>query len=264
MFHEFQLYNQPLDSLPNTNLLITTLNAHSYNVACKDAAFATALQGSDVILPDGISVVWAAWMLNRTKKPEFRTKTLKKLAGEDLFYWEMNRIESEFNLSKQRKAKAFFLGSSEAVLEKIKLRAAFEFPNIEVFSYSPPYKLEFSDQDNAAMVSAINAVNPDLLFVGMTAPKQEKWAYNIICNERLMGNADELLNPVARLKTTNCHICCIGAVFDFYAGTVQRAPTLFIRLGLEWFYRLLKEPRRMWRRYLIGNVQFVLRILKEL
>ena len=95
------------------------------------------------------------------------------------------------------------------------------------------------------MLHAVNAVQPDVLFVGMTAPKQEKWAYH---------NHPNLLAG---------HTCCIGAVFDFYAGTVQRAPRVFINLGLEWFYRLAKEPRRMWRRYLIGNVKFIRAIIKE-
>jgi N-acetylglucosaminyldiphosphoundecaprenol N-acetyl-beta-D-mannosaminyltransferase len=142
-----------------------------------------------------------------------------------------------------------FLGSSEAVLQKIKERAAIEFPNVEVHIYSPPYKTEFSDEDNAAMIAAINTVQPDVLFVGMTAPKQEKWAWKMINDKRLVIN--------------DCHVCCIGAVFDFYAGTVNRAPQWMINLGLEWLYRLVKEPKRMWRRYLIGNVKFIGYVLRE-
>ncbi|MFA6912412.1 MAG: WecB/TagA/CpsF family glycosyltransferase, partial [Proteiniphilum sp.] len=91
----------------------------------------------------------------------------------------------------------------------------------------------------------VNKVEPDVLFVGMTAPKQEKWTYEYF---------DQLRAG---------HICCIGAVFDFYAGTVKRAPKWMIQIGLEWFYRLIREPRRMWRRYLIGNTLFVIGILKE-
>ena len=79
----------------------------------------------------------------------------------------------------------------------------------------------------------------------MTAPKQEKWAY------------EHLSDLDAR------HICCIGAVFDFYAGTVSRAPGWMIAMGLEWFYRLIKEPSRMWRRYLIGNSKFIWLVIKE-
>jgi N-acetylglucosaminyldiphosphoundecaprenol N-acetyl-beta-D-mannosaminyltransferase len=95
------------------------------------------------------------------------------------------------------------------------------------------------------MIDIVNEVNPDVLFVGMTAPKQEKWAYQHF-GELLAG-----------------HVCCIGAVFDFYAGTVKRAPNWMILIGMEWSYRLIKEPRRMWRRYLIGNALFIGNILKE-
>jgi len=317
MLKSFHLYNGSLDALPDTStgsaraLLITTLNAHSYNVACKDAAFAEALKGSDVLLADGVSVVWAARLLrrvnsqqsrkrnveilhqqsrvksqeSRAKSQESRVKTLKKIAGEDLFYWEMRRLQSTVNsqqssdnrlqssvISHQssvnsqqanspKRPKVFFLGSTEEVLAKIKERAGVEFPNVEVHTFSPPYKPEFTEEDNGAMYAAIHAVQPDVLFVGMTAPKQEKWAYALMKNEKWkIKNENETINYKL---PTNCHVCCIGAVFDFYAGTVQRAPLWMIKLGLEWFYRLVKEPRRMWRRYLIGNVRFVWTILKE-
>ena len=99
------------------------------------------------------------------------------------------------------------------------------------------------------MIQSINAVNPDVLFIGMTAPKQEKWAYKTVNSEQL--------------AVDNCHVCCIGAVFDFYAGTVTRAPRWVIKIGFEWFYRLVKEPRRMWKRYLVGNVLFIAGIFSE-
>jgi N-acetylglucosaminyldiphosphoundecaprenol N-acetyl-beta-D-mannosaminyltransferase len=113
-------------------------------------------------------------------------------------------------------------------------------------TFSPPYKPEFSDEDNKRIIDAINDANPDLLWIGMTAPKQEKWVY---------VHRDSL--------NVNCHIGTIGAVFDFYAGTVKRAPLWWQRHGLEWLYRLLKEPKRMWRRYLVGNVLFLWNILTK-
>lgn len=238
----YNIYNGPLEALPDKQLLITTLNAHSYNIACKDADFAEALRNSEVLLPDGISVVGAVRFL--------AGQILKKIAGEDLFYFEMSRLDNRIKNQEPReenieKAKAMFLGSTDSVLQKIQVRAGVEFPNIEVYTYSPPYKTEFTEEDNAAMVAAINAVQPEVLFVGMTAPKQEKWAYK----------------HFSQLQVE--HVCCIGAVFDFYAGTVSRAPQWMIKIGLEWFFRLIKEPRRMWRRYLIGNVKFIGYILKE-
>ncbi len=142
--------------------------------------------------------------------------------------------------------KVMFLGSSDAVLNLIRQRVAEKYPKIEVDTYSPPYKPEFSDEDNEAMISAINHSNPDLLWIGMTAPKQEKWAYT----------------HLNRLDV-HCHIGTIGAVFDFFAGTVKRAPERWQRAGLEWLYRLLSEPRRMWRRYFIGNAKFIYYIMVE-
>ena len=115
-----------------------------------------------------------------------------------------------------------------------------------MLTYSPPYKAEFSDEESRAMVEVVNHANPDLLWIGMTAPKQEKWAY---------AHWDEL--------KINCHVGCIGAVFDFFAGTVRRAPLWWQNHSLEWLYRLLTEPRRMWRRYILGNPLFIWNVMKE-
>ena len=139
-----------------------------------------------------------------------------------------------------------FMGSSEKVLGLIRERAAVEYPNLDVVTYSPPYKPEFSDEDNRAIIQAINDANPDLLWIGMTAPKQEKWTY---------AHWMEL--------NIHCHVGTIGAVFDFYAGTAKRAPLWWQKHGLEWLYRLLKEPKRMWRRYVIGNPLFIWNMIKE-
>lgn len=224
------LFKTALDFLTNEKLLITTLNAHSYNLAQTNLAFSETLKKSDVLLPDGISIVLAKRFLDGSK--------LKKIAGADLFHYEMNRLN---NLQ----GSCFFLGSTVQTLQLIRSKAAIEFPQVKVETYSPPFKNIFNDEDNASMLDAIRQFNPDVLFIGMTAPKQEVWAYQHL--EQIQAK----------------HICCIGAVFDFYAGTIHRAPQWIIRMGLEWLYRLVSEPRRMWRRYLIGNAQFVFLILKE-
>lgn len=257
-----QLYNQPLAHLPETGLFITTLNAHSYNVAQTDSAFVEALQRSDVLLPDGISVVWAARLLGN---PVAKQGRLQKIAGEDLFYWEMNRLEAQCIVSPDKNNRILFLGSTEEVLSNIKKRAGEEFPHVEVHTYSPPYKPEFSEEDNRNMLEFIQQVQPAVLFVGMTAPKQEKWVCKLISSPPQKGSeayTKNGFNSPLGLKES-IHICCIGAVFDFYAGTVRRAPKWMIRLGMEWFYRLVKEPKRMWRRYLIGNLKFVVAVVRE-
>ncbi len=231
MLSDYSLYDRPLAELSiNHKLLITTLNAHSFNVAEKDADFKTSLIQSDVLIPDGVSVVWAVkWLYNLR---------VTKIAGADLFFYEMERLE-------KIGGKCFFLGSTNTTLQAIKQRAAKEYPNVLVDTYSPPYKPAFTQLDNQAMLAAVNSFQPDVLFVGMTAPKQEKWAYEQLDNLQVG------------------HIGCIGAVFDFYAGTVNRAPKWMIGMGLEWLYRLVKEPKRMWRRYLLGNFSFVFSIVKE-
>jgi len=221
-------------------LLINTINAHSYNVAQKDKVFAEALLKSDVLIPDGAGIVWAVRWL--------QGKKINRIAGWDLFVWEMERLETAPKPPKGalRKKRVLFLGSTEAVLAKIKARAAVEYPNVEVHTYSPPYNPNFSKDENDAMIAAVNAIKPDLLWIGMTAPKQEKWAYEHMVKLDVKG-----------------HIGTIGAVFDFYAGTVERAPLWWQEHSLEWLYRLIKEPRRMWRRYLLGNIQFIWLVIKE-
>lgn len=222
-----------MGALPAGKLLINTINAHSYNTALKDEIFAEALIKGNALIPDGISIVKACKWLKAKSQPQ------ERIAGWDLFEFEMNRLN-------QKGGNCFFMGSSEKVLNLIKRRASVDYPNIQIETYSPPYKPEFSEEDNKKIIDAINQANPDLLWIGMTAPKQEKWTYT---------HWNEL--------NIHCHVGTIGAVFDFFAGTVERAPFWWQEHGLEWLYRLIKEPKRMWRRYIIGNTLFLKNIIKE-
>lgn len=259
-----------LVALPEGKLLINTINAHSYNTARKDELFAEALTNGDVLIPDGVSIVKACRWIKAKSQPK------ERIAGWDLFSFEMENLErkqcgmlnvecgannssldnsqsaladnpkfktqnSEFRSPQQT---VMFMGSSEKVLDLIVKRVAEVYPHLKVVTYSPPYKPEFSEEDNKAIIDAINAADPDLLWIGMTAPKQEKWTYS---------HWDEL--------NIHCHVGTIGAVFDFFAGTVERAPVWWQRHGLEWLYRLLKEPKRMWRRYIIGNALFLFNVI---
>ena len=216
-----------LEAIPEGKKLINTINAHSYNTALKDKLFAEALQRGDALIPDGASIVMACRWLKAKSQPK------ERIAGWDLFVMEMERLN-------RKGGKCFFMGSSEKVLGLIKERTKAVYPNITVETYSPPYKPEFSEEDNRAIIEAINRADPDLLWIGMTAPKQEKWTYT---------HWDEL--------KIRCHTGTIGAVFDFFAGTVERAPEWWQKHSLEWLYRLLKEPKRMWKRYIIGNTLFL-------
>ena len=272
-----------LAALPEGKLLINTINAHSYNTARKDELFAEALTNGDVLIPDGVSIVKACRWIKAKSLPK------ERIAGWDLFSFEMENLErkqcgmlrtarrdacqsknvecgannssldnsqsvsadhSTFNTQhsplRSPLRTVMFMGSSQKVLDLIVKRAAEVYPHLKIVTYSPPYKPEFSEEDNKAIVEAINAADPDLLWIGMTAPKQEKWTYS---------HWEEL--------DIHCHVGTIGAVFDFFAGTVERAPIWWQRHGLEWLYRLLKEPKRMWRRYIIGNALFLWNMLKE-
>ena len=230
---------QALAALPTGKLLINTINAHSYNVAQEDALFAEALQKGDVLLADGASIVHACRWLKTPSQPT------ERVAGYDLFEFEMEALERQAKADSRQRT-VFFMGSSPEVLQCIKARAALDYPRLKVVTYSPPYKPEFTREDNAAIIAAINAARPDLLWIGMTAPKQEKWTY---------AHWQEL--------DIHCHVGTIGAVFDFYAGTAKRAPIWWQQHSLEWLYRLLREPRRMWRRYIIGNMKFIHTIVKD-
>jgi len=232
-----------LASLPEGKLLINTVNAHSFNTAKKDALFAEALEKGDVLIPDGVSIVKACKWIKAKSQPK------ERITGWDLFAFEMKKLE-ELGVRDEELGVAqptvMFMGSSQKVLDLIVKRAAVDYPHLKVVTYSPPYKPEFSAEDNKAIIDAINAANPDLLWIGMTAPKQEKWTYS---------HWKEL--------NIHCHVGTIGAVFDFFAGTVERAPMWWQEHGLEWLYRLMKEPKRMWRRYIIGNALFLWNMTKE-
>lgn len=230
---EIILNKDELQNIPEGKTLINTINAHSYNVARKDKLFAEALTKGDYLIPDGMSVVKACKWLHAKSQPK------ERIAGADLFEFEMEKLN-------KKGGTVMFMGSSEKTLAKVVVQATKVYPNLKVVTYSPPYKPEFNDEDNKAIVNAINTANPDLLWIGMTAPKQEKWTYSY-WNE----------------LSIHCHVGTIGAVFDFFAGNTKRAPQWWQRHGLEWLYRLLKEPRRMWRRYIIGNTLFLWNIWKE-
>lgn len=234
-------FKSQLSDLPEQKLLINTINSYSYTMARKDILFAEALLKGGELIPDGAGIVMAFKWLKKQK--------IERIAGWDLFLYEMQKLNTTHKLQMNGiavKATVFFLGSSDKVLAKIKDRAAYDYPNIEIYTFSPPFKSEFTKEDNQKMIDAINMVQPNLLWIGMTAPKQEKWAYL---------NYDNL--------DVNGHIGTIGAVFDFYAGTIKRAPLWWQVHSIEWLYRLINEPKRMWKRYLIGNVKFIFYIINE-
>jgi len=219
---------QLVDVLQKGKTIINTLNQYSYCLAEEDDVFKNALLSSDVLLPDGISIVLSAKLLSGSN--------LNKIAGADLHEFVLKYLNSVYG-------SCFYLGSKEETLDAIKSKLGTAFPNINCESYSPPFRDEFSEEENEVMIQKINEFSPDVLFVGMTAPKQEKWVYQ---------NRD---------KIQATYICSIGAVFDFFSGTVERPSDFWVRNGLEWFARFLKEPKRLWRRYVLYGGIYVKHIV---
>ncbi len=208
--------------------VINTISPHSYIMASHDILFRQALMTSDVLIPDGVGIVIAARVLARKK--------IEKITGSDLHSMMIDAVSVS-------KGSCFYLGSSDETLSKLRERLAREHPAVRVGSFSPPYKTIFSDYDNFLMINAINMFKPDVLFVGMTAPKQEKWVYE---------NKSKLSADI---------ICSIGAVFDFYAGTIKRAPKWMQKIGLEWLHRSILSPSRLGKRNLCSNPLFIRDVL---
>jgi exopolysaccharide biosynthesis WecB/TagA/CpsF family protein len=206
-------------------------NPHSIEVAGMDPVFDEAIKNADLIVPDGVGIVIASKILGGTIQD--------RITGSDIFEGINNALNRENGFS------VFFLGSTEKNLAKIQDKMKQDFPNIRVAgTYSPPFKAEFSDEDNSLMIETINRAKPDVVWVGMTAPKQEKWIYK---NKEKLDV--KFIGPV-------------GAVFDFYIGNVIRSHPFFQKMGLEWLPRFLREPRRLWKRNLISNPKFILRAIQ--
>jgi N-acetylglucosaminyldiphosphoundecaprenol N-acetyl-beta-D-mannosaminyltransferase len=228
---DYSILSSQLNDLKfDSKCIINTVNQYSYVIAELDEEFKDALSQSTILLPDGVGIVAAVKLMNN--------QNIKKIAGADMHDHLLKKLNAE-------NGSCFYMGSSEKTLALIKNKINTDFPNIRAGFYSPPFKAVFSKEDNEKIIRIVNDFKPDVLFVGMTAPKQEKWTHMY---------KDALNVPT---------ICTIGAVFDFYAGTVNRPSELWRGLGLEWFVRLLKEPKRMAKRYLFYGPVFIMMLLKK-
>lgn len=205
---------------------LACFNPHSYATALNDAPFSIALRDADWLVPDGGGIVLASRVL--------KGQIQKRVTGSDVFQGVHECLNAAGGHS------VFFLGSTEETLTALRQKLGRECPRIRVAgTYSPPFKPEFTDQEMDAMVNAINSVQPDVLWVGMTQPKQEKWIYQ---------NRNRL-----KVKFAGA----VGAVFDFYTGRVKRSSPLFQKLGLEWLPRLIRNPLRLWRRMFVSAPVFL-------
>lgn len=210
---------------------LACLNPHSYAVGLDDATFSQALTDADWLIPDGAGIVMASRLLGG--------HIHERVTGSDVFFGLHQRMDAVGGMS------VFFLGATEETLALIRARLAKDYPNIKLAgSYSPPFKPSYSPAEIDEMLNAINSVKPDVLWVGMTAPKQEKWIYE----------------NRARLKVG--FTGAIGAVFDFYTERVKRSHPVFQRLGLEWLPRLVQQPKRLWRRMFVSAPIFLWHVFR--
>lgn len=200
--------------LNKENQILNTISPISYGISTKDKLFRQALQATDYLVLDGVYFGLTGLLLHG--------KRMVINQGPEVFYYFMRKMNSIHG-------RVFLLGASNSTLEKMKHRASIEYPNVEVSFFSPPYIAEFGDEDNRIMLEKISNFKPDIVFVGMTCPKQEKWAF------------------IHKNKIEAKLTCSIGAVFDWFAGIKPIAPVWW-KLRLAWLKRLIDRPE-MLKRY---------------
>lgn len=208
--------------------IVFYVNAHSINIAAKNPSFKSTLNYADLVYCGGLGPVIAARLLKKLK--------LKKTTTPDFIY-DVFR-----NMEKNNKS-IFFLGSKETNLREMKKNISHRFPKLKILGSNHGY---FSILDNQKLIVKINKLKPDLLLVGMGSPKQEEWIVN-------------------NYKKIDAKIFwSVGAIFEIFSGKYKRLPKVFNDFGFEWIYRLIQEPRRLWKRYLIGNVDFFSILFKNI
>lgn len=205
-------------------------NVHTTVMAFEDADYMRVQRGAAFVLPDGkpLSVL--------SRKRGF--SQAGRVAGPDLMKQMFLRGTAGNGL------RHFFYGATEETLRKLKEKLKAQYPGLQLAGmYAPPFR-ELTEEENGQVISLINAARPDMIWIGLGAPKQENW----------MSKHEGQLSGV---------MLGVGAGFDFHAGTVKRAPKWMQRLSLEWLYRLTQDPKRLWKRYLITNRKFIRETAKE-
>ncbi|MBE0626767.1 MAG: WecB/TagA/CpsF family glycosyltransferase [Burkholderiales bacterium] len=249
-------------------------NVHSLVTAGQDAEFALAVNASDMATPDGAPV---AWMLRR-----LGFSGQKRIAGADLMWAVCAAAAGEVGRSLRVIASSgvdarlaannggnlirrdpagpaitnvesveylvpsiYLYGSSEETLTILRRQLIASFPELKIAgAYSPPFR-SLTQVEDAAVIAAINNSGAGVVWVSLGCPKQEKWM-------------------AAHRGRINAVMVGVGAAFEFHAGTIKRAPLWMQRAGLEWLHRFVSEPRRLWKRYLVTNILFVLRACRQL
>jgi N-acetylglucosaminyldiphosphoundecaprenol N-acetyl-beta-D-mannosaminyltransferase len=188
-----------------------------------DAQYAEKVNGANLIVPDGMPLVWMQKLRGEGQAARVRANDLMIML---CAYAEENDLT------------VGFYGGKQSVIDAILERAKRDFPKLKIaYAFSPPFR-PLTDAEDARITAEINRKNPAILFMGLGCPKQENWMW-------------------AHKDKVQAVMLGVGASFDFFAGNVKESPEWLGRLGLEWLFRLTQEPRRLWRRYLILNPRFV-------
>ncbi len=197
----------------------------------KDAKYREIVNNAGMVTPDGMPVVWMGKLKG--------SRTIQRTYGPDV-------MRDFCQLSQQKGYRHYFYGGTESTLDKLKINLKAQFSNLGVAGFFSPPMRNSGEQEEQKILNQINRTKPDILWVGLGSPKQDYWMVN---------HRDELDVPV---------MIGVGAAFDFLAGTKPQAPVWMRRSGLEWIFRLCTEPKRLWKRYLVGNTIFMCLIFKDL
>jgi N-acetylglucosaminyldiphosphoundecaprenol N-acetyl-beta-D-mannosaminyltransferase len=221
----FRVFSDSLERIPvhqGSARVINTISPNSYGLATRQRSLSQALRSSDYLVLDGVYFALAAILL--------KGRNIRRNQGPDVFFHFMQRMQHQGG-------RVFFLGSGPETLRLIRQRAAREYPNITVGTYSPPFCDQFTEADNRKMTEAVNAFGPDILFVGMTCPKQEIWS---------IQNRDALNTGL---------VISVGNVFDWFAGTQKAIHPIWFRLRLGWLIRIFLRPE-IFRRNIGNQMKF--------
>ncbi|MCI8557479.1 MAG: WecB/TagA/CpsF family glycosyltransferase [Lachnospiraceae bacterium] len=208
---------------------ICVSNVHTTVMSYEDSKYCAIQNQAALALPDGkpLSV-----LCRKRGFPE-----AGRVTGPDLML-------ELFNVSETEEYRHYFYGSTQKTLDGMRERLNAEFPHVVIVGmYSPPFR-QLTEEEDIRIAEEINRVKPDFVWVGLGAPKQENW----------MADHKGKINGL---------MIGVGAAFDYFAGNIKRAPVWMQKCSLEWFYRLLQEPGRLWKRYFVTNLKFLWLILRE-
>jgi len=208
-----------------SNYQIVTFNTDFLRIASTDSNFKSICRNSYMVVPDGIGITFLVWLKYRAK--------ISRITGSDLF-------NICFDIADKFSLRIALVGSSEETLSRLETVSHQKWQNALVFTVSPPLKFEKNNDLNTEVINSLKDFKPDILLVALGCPRQEKW---IFANQKSIGATVGI---------------GVGAVFDFYSGTIKRAPLFIQKIGMEWLWRLVHEPVRLGKRYLLDDLPFLI------